>query len=67
MQSIAKNHALLDGNKRLAWLASVVFLDLNGHHPALDRPSAVQLVLDVAKGDLDVGEIGMRLRVTPTG
>ncbi|MGH8908618.1 MAG: type II toxin-antitoxin system death-on-curing family toxin [Egibacteraceae bacterium] len=67
LQSIAKNHPLLDGNKRLAWLATVVFLDLNGHHPELDRPGAVQLVLDVAKGDLDIEEIGTRLSVTPTG
>ncbi len=29
LQSIVKNHPLVDGNKRLGWLASGVFLDLN--------------------------------------
>src|SRR5271155_460945 len=29
LHSVARNHALVDGNKRLAWLAAVVFLDLN--------------------------------------
>ena len=29
LQSVAVNHALIDGNKRLAWLAAVIFLDLN--------------------------------------
>ena len=33
LQSIALNHALLDGNKRLAWVAARVFLDLNGVPP----------------------------------
>ncbi len=67
LQSIAKNHPLVDGNKRLAWLATVVFLDLNGHRCALDRPTAVQLVLDVAKGDLDVAEVAARLVIEPAG
>ncbi len=30
LQSIVKNHALVDGNKRLGWLATAVFLDING-------------------------------------
>jgi death on curing protein len=30
LQSIVKNHALIDGNKRLGWLASAVFLEING-------------------------------------
>ena len=29
LQSIVKNHALVDGNKRLAWMATAVFLELN--------------------------------------
>ncbi|MBV9119453.1 MAG: Fic family protein, partial [Chloroflexi bacterium] len=32
LQSLCRNHALVDGNKRLAWLATVVFLDLNDEH-----------------------------------
>jgi death-on-curing protein len=30
LQSIVKNHALVDGNKRLGWLATAVLLELNG-------------------------------------
>lgn len=65
LQSIAKNHPLIDGNKRLAWLATVVFLDLNGHRCTLDRSIAVQLVLDVAKADLDITEVSARLAIEP--
>lgn len=30
LQSLLKNHALIDGNNRLGWLATAVFLELNG-------------------------------------
>jgi Prophage maintenance system killer protein len=30
LESLTRNHALVDGNKRIGWLAVVVFLDLNG-------------------------------------
>lgn len=63
LHSIARNHALADGNKRLAWLATVVFLDLNDHEPDVDDESAFTLVMDVARGDDDVEEIAGRLRV----
>lgn len=65
LHSVAGNHALVDGNKRLAWLATVVFLDLNGHEPGIDDEVAFALVMDVAAGDLPVGEIAARLAVVP--
>lgn len=66
MQSIVGNHALIDGNKRLGWLACRTFLLVNGLRPALSEDQAVQLVIDVASGALhDVGEIGKRLAVQP--
>ncbi len=64
LHSLARNHALVDGNKRLAWLATVVFLDLNGHAPDLDDDAAFELVMDVAAGAAQVEEIADRLRVT---
>jgi death on curing protein len=64
LHSLARNHALVDGNKRLAWLATVVFLDLNGHAPDLDDDAAFELVMDVAAGAADVDQIADRLRVT---
>ena len=61
LHSLARNHALVDGNKRLAWLATVVFLDLNGRTVELDDEAAFGLVMAVAEGSLDVSEIAARL------
>ena len=66
LHSVARNHALVDGNKRLAWLATVVFLDLNGRAPDLDDDTAFDLVIDAALGDVSVEEIASRLQVVPT-
>jgi death-on-curing protein len=58
MHSLARNHALLDGNKRLAWSAVRVFCLLNGRdlvHPSVD--AAEHLVVAVAAGQLDVPAI----------
>lgn len=62
--SLTRNHALVDGNKRLAWVAMRTFLELN-EVPPLRAPvdDAESLVLAVASGDLDdVTEIARRLR-----
>lgn len=66
LHSIARNHALVDGNKRLAWLATVVFLDLNDQTPDLDDDAAFDLVMDAAHGTVEVEEIAARLRVVRT-
>lgn len=63
LHSLARNHPLLDGNKRLAWLATVVFLDLNEQAPDLDDDAAFDLVMDAAQGTVEVEEIAKRLRV----
>jgi hypothetical protein len=46
-------HALVDGNTRLGWLATVVFLDLNGFAPELSDDAAFELVMDVAAGSAE--------------
>ena len=63
LHSLVGNHALVDGNKRLGWLATVVFLDLNGAAPDLDDDMAFALVVDVAAGAVGVEEIAARLAV----
>lgn len=63
LHSLARNHALVDGNKRLAWLATVVFLDLNSQRTRLSHDEAFDLVMDVSKGVVDVDEIATRLRI----
>lgn len=53
MHSIARNHALVDGNKRLAWAATRVFSLLNARDLDFTVDDAERLVLGVATGDLD--------------
>ncbi len=65
MHSLASNHPLVDGNKRLAWAASRVFLEINGWRPGLTEDQAFDLVMDVAHGDADVREIAERLALQP--
>ncbi|MFF0361487.1 type II toxin-antitoxin system death-on-curing family toxin [Streptomyces fungicidicus] len=63
MESLARNHALVDGNKRLAWYATWVFLHMNGYplDPDFDVDEAEQFVLDVCQGALDVPKIAAQL------
>ncbi len=57
LQSLAGNHALLDGNKRLAWVAMRVFLDLNGVPPVpVDVDKAEAFVIAVVTHELDAIE-----------
>ena len=53
LHSLARNHALVDGNKRLAWLATYVFLAKNGIVLDPDDDAAYEFVVAVAEGDLD--------------
>jgi death-on-curing protein len=63
LQSLLKNHALVDGNKRLAWLATAVFLELNGVAiTKVTNDEVHDLVVMVASGSLDVGQIADLLR-----
>lgn len=63
LQSIVGNHALVDGNKRLGWLATAVFLEVNDVRVAnLDNDDVVDLVMWVASSTLDLPEIAARLR-----
>jgi death on curing protein len=57
MHSLARNHALVDGNKRLAWSATRAFCLINGHDLSFTVDEAEQFVLAVARGDLDVADI----------
>ncbi|MFF3610228.1 type II toxin-antitoxin system death-on-curing family toxin [Streptomyces sp. NPDC002580] len=63
-QSLAVNHPLVDGNKRMAWMCTVGLLDFNGTEMlAVDQDEAYKLVIEVASGELeDVRLIAVRLR-----
>jgi death-on-curing protein len=56
---IARNHPLLDGNKRLAWTCLVMFVMLNGHRLKVPADDAVSTMLAVTAGEVD--EVGMAL------
>ena len=62
LHSLVGNHALVDGNERLAWLAAVVFLDLNGRTVEMADDEAFDLVMKASQGSLDVAAIAEALR-----
>jgi death-on-curing protein len=53
LHSIARNHALVDGNKRLALTSVIAFYGLNGRRLTLTNDEAYDLVMSVAEGRLD--------------
>jgi death-on-curing protein len=56
------NHPFIDGNKRTAMMAAIVFLRLNGIEPAADSDEWEAFVLDVASSKLDRDATTHRLR-----
>jgi death on curing protein len=52
LDSVASNHGLVDGNKRLALAATIAFLGLNGWRLTLTNDEAYNLVIAVASGEL---------------
>jgi death-on-curing protein len=63
LHSLARNHALLDGNKRLAWTACRTFLAINGQWISAPEDDRFDFVIGVATGVLaDLVEISDRLR-----
>src|SRR5215211_9357625 len=48
LQSLARNHALIDGNKRLAWTACRTFLAINGEWSRASEDERFELVIRVA-------------------
>lgn len=63
LHSLARNHALVNGNKILALAAVIAFYGVNGYRLTLTNSGAYDLVIEVATGRLDsVDEIARRLR-----
>jgi death-on-curing protein len=62
LHSLARNHPLDSGNKRLAWLATYVFCAKNGVELDADEDAAYELMIGAASGSIDdVGEIAAGL------
>ncbi len=62
LQSIVNNHALVDGNKRLGWLATAVFLELNGFSASkISNDDVYDLVIWIASTNASLEDITIRL------
>jgi len=53
LHSIVRNHALVDGNKRLGLAAIIAFYGLNGRRLTMTNDEAYDLVMAVAVGEVD--------------
>ena len=53
LHSLARSHALVDGNKRLALAATIAFYGVNGRRLTLTNDGAYELIMSVAEGKLD--------------
>jgi death-on-curing protein len=53
-QSLDNNQALVDGNKRLAWLTTKVFLALNGQRLRASADEGERFMLDLVAGHSDL-------------
>jgi death-on-curing protein len=63
LQSLVINHALIDGNKRLGWLATAVFLEINNFSVAhVPNDDVYELVMHVASTNPPLSDIVQRLR-----
>ena len=63
LQSLVINHALIDGNKRLGWLATAVFLEINDFSVAhVPNDDVYELVMHVASNNPPLSDIVQRLR-----
>ncbi|MEJ1967964.1 MAG: type II toxin-antitoxin system death-on-curing family toxin [Rhizomicrobium sp.] len=54
---LAKNHAFIDGNKRIALIAMELFLNLNGYELAVDDAQCVLVILSVASSAMSEAEL----------
>lgn len=63
MESLARNNALFDGNKRLAWLATNVFLELNDAAVHFSDNEIFSLLREVQQGYLATNELAHRLHL----
>ncbi len=61
LESIVRNHPLVDGNKRLGWLATVLLYRLNGVRLDAPEDPAYDLVIGIAEGRIDYHASAARL------
>ena len=62
LESLARNHPLIDGNKRTAWTLMVLFLWVNGYRHDFGTDAGFDLVIGVAEGRTDLEESAVVIR-----
>jgi death-on-curing protein len=59
---LARNHPFVDGNKRIAFIATALFLRLNGYRLSSNPLDEIQTMLSVAAGELSEGDFAVWIR-----
>lgn len=59
---LVKNHAFVDGNKRVGLATALTFLKLNGVRYEIDKKKVEHLVLSVAKGEMEKADVTIFFR-----
>lgn len=54
LESLVRNHALVDGNKRTAWTTMIAFLWINGYTHSFSTGAAFELILSVAEQRIEL-------------
>ena len=62
LESLARNHPLIDGNKRTAWTLMILFLWINGFQHDFDTDAGFDLVIGVVEGRIELGESAADIR-----
>lgn len=61
---LAKNHAFIDGNKRVAFMAAYSFLGANGLRLVAPEEEAYAVMIDLAAGELSEEDLARWLRAS---
>ena len=61
LESLVRNHPLLDGNRRTGWTLMVLFLWINGFSHTFTADAGFSLVVGVAEGGIDLDESERRI------
>jgi len=59
---LTRNHPFVDGNKRIAFIATALFLRLNGYRLSSDPLDEIQTMLNLAAGELSEEEFAVWIR-----
>lgn len=62
VRGVIRDHPFVDGNKRTAYETADILLRFNGYRLVVDREEVVEMMVEIAKGDVDLARITRWLR-----